>query len=359
MKKLFILLTIIVILPIFSVVCSAEGEVEDIISDFESILPREMGGLSDPEKLMQGADAKSLLSYLTSSLEEDSAELSSLFLTLVGAVALLSASSHCQEKLSEGVESVVGMICSLMIFRYIYPLIGMVSEGIAELSRFFGALIPIAVGITSLGGGGATASAQAVGMYTALSAVGGVGVRIFLFLAAFGLAMSLISSLGKGEILSVCRGLKGIFGWVSGIFTALITAAFSLQTLVASSVDSASMRAIRYAASGLIPVVGSTVSGAISTLASGMSYAKGIVGGGAITAMLYIAISPLVLLLLYRFAITVGILLSDFAGSATASRIFTSYRLALDMTVTVYSLSALIYLFEIIIFIIIGVAAYE
>ena len=114
------------------------------------------------------------------------------------------------------------------------------------------------------------------------------------------------------------------------------------------------MRAVRYAASGLIPVVGSTVSGAISTLAAGLGYARSIVGGGAILVILYMALSPLILLLIYRLTLTLGGIFAYFSGSAMASRIFSSYRYALDMTVTVYSLSALIYLFEIIIFTVIG-----
>ena len=69
------------------------------------------------------------------------------------------------------------------------------------------------------------------------------------------------------------------------------------------------------------------------------------------------ALSPLILMLLYRLALTLANIFSDFAGASVASRIFTAYRFSLDMTVTVYALSALIYLFELIIFTVIGVAA--
>ncbi len=357
MRKILALLTIIVILPLFSLSCSAEGEVDEFISEFEGALPEDFDALSDPDGLMESASARSLISYVISFLSGERGEIVGFFLTLLGSAALMSAAALSHDSLGTQAQSVVGIISSLLIFSSLRPLIASVTDGISMISGFFASLIPITLGITALGGGGATASAQAVGMYTALSSVGGLGGEIFISLGAFGLAMSLLSAFGNEGITSVCRGLRGLFGWVSGIFTALITAAFSLQTLVASSMDSASMRAIRYAASGLIPVVGSTVSGAISTLASGLSYAKGIIGGGAILVIVYMAISPLALLLIYRLALTLANIFSDFAGAAVASRIFTSYRFALDMTVTVYALSALIYLFEIIIFTIIGVAA--
>lgn len=357
MRKIAILLTILVIMPFFSIKSFATDKVDEFISEFDSVLPDGFDGLSDSEKLMEMASIRGLLSHIISSLSGDRGVIYSFLLTLLGSAALICAAALCHDRMSNIAQCVVGIICSVSIFSFVMPLIGSVEEGIKKISDFFASLIPITLGITALGGGTATASAQAVGMYTALSSVGGVGSRIFLMISSFGLAMSLLSAFGNEGIGSVCRGLKGLFGWVSGIFTALITAAFSLQTLIASSVDSASMRAIRYAASGLIPVVGSTVSGAISTLASGLSYAKGIIGGGAIIVILYMAISPLVLMLLYRLGLTLAMIFTDFSGAAVASRIFGSYRFAIDMTITVYALSTLIYLFEIIIFIMIGVAA--
>ena len=68
-------------------------------------------------------------------------------------------------------------------------------------------------------------------------------------------------------------------------------------------------------------------------------------------------LKEIVLMLLYRLGLTLAMIFTDFSGAAVASRIFGSYRFAIDMTITVYALSTLIYLFEIIIFIMIGVAA--
>ncbi|MBO7195876.1 MAG: hypothetical protein J6V80_00920 [Clostridia bacterium] len=356
MRKVLVLLIIVVIFSSFSVKSHADERVDEYISEFEDILPEGYEGLGESEKLIEAVDLGSLLSEIITSLSGGRADIVAFFLTLLGSVALMSVASLSHERLSPQTQGVVGIICSVGIFTFLHPLIGSVGDNIGSISRFFASLIPVAVGLTALGGGVAGASAQSAGMYTALSCVGGIGGEIFLSLSSFGLALCLISTLGGEGISSVIKGLRSLFGWICGLFTALITAAFALQTLVASSADSASMRAVKYAASGLIPVVGSTVSSAISTLASGVSYAKGIVGGGAIIVILYMAISPLVMLLCYRLALTLGVILSDFCGVGIATKMLSSYRFALDMTVTVYALSALIYLFEIIIFIKTGVA---
>ena len=356
MKRLLILLSIVVIFPIFTLKTSADEGIDKYIDEFRDLLPSEYMEFSEPGELTNSLSMDSLISGLFNRLSEGRGNISSFALTLIGITALMSVASLCHDKISDMATAAAGIVCSVLIFSALNPLIEMVVNEIEKINGFFTSLIPVFVGITALGGSASTASVQAVGMSTALSLVGGLAGRIFASLSSLGLALSLLSSFGNEGITSVFKGLKGIFYWATGIFTAILTASFSLQNLIASSADSATLRAAKYAASGLIPVVGSTVSSALSTLASGLSYAKGIVGGGAIAVILYMAIGPLSLLLVYRLVMSLCIILSDMIGAVAPSKMISSFRFAVDMTITVYALSALIYIFEIVIFIRTGVA---
>jgi hypothetical protein len=242
-----------------------------------------------------------------------------------------------------------------MIFYPLSELYSGVSVAIQEISNFFAGLIPITAGVTAMGGGSAAAVAQSGAMYMTVGAVSKFGVELFAPIIALGFALSLLSAFGNAEISTVCKGVRGIFFWLLGISCALITGSFSLQSIVASAQDSVTIRAAKHMASGIIPVVGSTVSGALSTLASGVSYAKGVIGVGAIIAILSVVLSPLVLLLCYRLAFSAAIAVSDFVGK-TAGKILSAYRFSLDMLIALYSLTSVIYIFEIILFIKIGVA---
>lgn len=355
MKKYLILLIIVVILPFFSLSVSAEGEMDEYISDFENIIPDEFGGLGDgADETVEMLSPKALFTEVISVIADNGGQVMTFFLKLLGSSVLMSAAGLCSERYKKQTSAAVGVVCSLLIFDSLGPLFLSVESVLAEISDFFAALIPITVGIVALGGGVSTAGVQASGMYTALSVVGKAGGGLFIGISSFGLAMSLLSALGHDGISSVTKGVKELFTRVTGIFTALLTAAYSLQTIISSAADSAAMRAAKYAASGLIPIVGTTVAGAISTLAAGLSYARGIVGGGAIAVIIYLALAPLTLLLLYRLALSIVIIFADFTKSEGTSRLFSSFRFALDMTVTVYSLSALIYLFLIIVFLRMG-----
>lgn len=355
MRKIIVLLTIVVIIPIFSVKVGAEGEVDEYLSEFDGILPDDFSGMADdPSELIDRVGIEGLLAEIVAILSEKRGEVVSFFLMLVGFVALSGLVSLIPAKTSAGADVVTSLVSSVLIFSVIRNIFGSITDSLSKICNFFGSLVPITVGITALGGGNSTATVQASGMYTTLSLVSALVERIFSPLLFLGLALSLLSSFGNEGVLAVGKGLKGLFMWIIGILGAILTAAISLQTLIASAVDSASIRAARYAASGLIPVVGSTVSSALSTLASGLSYAKGIVGGGAIVVLIFMALSPLVLLLLYRLALSLSIILADFTGARSVGGVFSSFRFSLDMLIAVYAVSTLIFVFEIILFVKMG-----
>ena len=178
MRKILLLLTILVILPFFTLKISADDSVDGYILDFEDALPDGFRDMSDGEKLIDMASPESLLSYVIGGISGERSRILSFLLTLLGSATLISVASLCHGSLSEQVQTGVGVICSLLIFSAIRPLIATVTDGITTLGKFFASLIPITVGITALGGGAASSTVQAGGMYTAFTFIGGVGSKL-------------------------------------------------------------------------------------------------------------------------------------------------------------------------------------
>ena len=357
MKKLFVLLTIIVVFSLFALPVSAEQSAEEYISELEEILPEGVFPLvSDTDKLTESIGIEAVLRDILLSLSGERSAILGFFASLLGVVALLALPHGFCEKISSSVTVGIGVISSVLIFSSLSELFSSVSDTLGRVSELFGAMIPIMVGVTSLGGGTATAGVQAAGMYTTVSLVGRAASGILLPIAGFGFSMSLLSAFGSEAVASVSRGVKSLFMWIIGILTALIGGTLSLQTMISAAADSAAMRAARYMASGLIPVVGATVSGALSTLAAGISYAKGIIGAGGIIAILSITAAPLITLIGYRLALSVAGTVAEMCSATVAVRIFTAYRFSLDTLTAVYALSSIIYILEIILFAKVGVA---
>ena len=99
-----------------------------------------------------------------------------------------------------------------------------------------------------------------------------------------------------------------------------------------------------------------SVSGALSTLASGLSYAKDFIGIGAVSIIIAIALAPIILMISYRAALSLSVDFLGFLDTGGGVRVFSSMLGALDCLIAVFSMSTLIYIFEIILFIKSGVA---
>ncbi len=356
MKKLIKMLTVVVIIGLFSLNCSA-AEADKYLDEFGEILPEEYkeSAVSDGT-LIESLGISAVLYEIHAALTGEGGRVGAFLLLLIGLVSLSAVTALVPTPNKKICEAGVGALSSIAIYRSIYPLFSELTAALSGVGEFMCRLSPLLAAVTLAGGGVSGASVQSAGMATVLGFFGGASSALFSAVSGFTLAMSLVSSFGGEGGASVLRATKNSFNWLLGIATALLMGTLSLQTLVATARDSAGMRAAKYAASGLIPIVGGTVSGALSTLASGLSYVKGVVGAGSIFVILSMGLSPLVLLLLYRLALSLSVSMASLLGAAAAERTVGSYRFLFDTLIALYCLSLLVYIFMIILFVKSGVA---
>ncbi len=357
MKKLLKLLIIVVIISSFALVSSADEDIDDYLSDFEELLPEDTGLDSlEPSEVISSLGVESLFGLIFDGLSGEGGEVLSFFFLLLASIAFCALASSISDKYSDTAGVALGILISAIVFSRVAPLFSEVLLSLSRINGFFASLSPLMVSLTLAGGAKSTAAVQSVGAGVIISFVQLFTGKIFTSVVAIALAMSALSAIGDGGISSIVGGIKSLFVFILGIATTVLSASLGLQTMIAGSADSASMRAAKYAASSMIPMVGSSISGALSTLASGLSYVKGIVGGVSVFVIVGYFLSPLIMLLLYRLALSVGVSLAEFVGTVTAKKIFTSFRFSLDALIAVYSLSALLYIFEIVLFVKSGVA---
>ena len=309
---------------------------------------------TDPEDIAFGVGVESLFSEILSALDDGIGKAGSFFLLLIG-IALIVATAESvtpieNVRLSKNSAAAISVISSVLIFERIGGLCYSVRESLDSLSAFFAGIIPILTGILSAGGNVNSAAAQAFNMNVTLGAVSYVTTSVLVPLVFALFALALAASTDGGAIASVAKGIRNVFMWVVGIGTAIIIGAVSMQSVITGAQDSAYLRAAKYAATGMIPVVGSTVSGALSTLAGGLSYVKSVVGISSVMVIVTLALSPLITMLLYRLAFSIAITLLGFMGSQGGVRTFLAFRSSLDALISVYSISAVVYISEVVVF---------
>ena len=323
------------------------GEGEDFIDEFLELVGGGDGFISE-------IGVESLLDEAVRAISGESGKITAFFAYVFASALLVAVASLIAH--GKHVTLAVSAIAASGAVGFIFELADAVGSAIKEMSELFGGLIPIMTGVTLAGGGAATAGVEAVTMGTVFGTVSGLAAPLLMPLSTVMLALSAASALGGGVSSSALSRVRSVFLWAIGIVTAILLGGIALQTVIASAGDSLAMRMAKYSASGLIPVIGGTVSASLSSLAAGLSYAKGVIGAGGIYALLLVALSPLLLMLVYRLALSLASGLLSFLGANEGAAVFGGVISALDAILSVYAVCLLLYSFEIIMFMKSGVA---
>jgi stage III sporulation protein AE len=323
---------------------------EDILDEFNSVLPPEHSELLSTNGLLGAASVEGLFGELWSAVKEELSGAVSFFGLVLGAAIITSLSSRSGVGSPGALELGTSKLVALPLWRSLALVCESVLLSLREVSEFFLGASGVVCALTLSSGAAATAAVETSAFSLTLSVFGEAGGGILGALTSALVGSSVVGSALGGRCELIARGVRSVFNFGLGIVTAALVGLFSLQTLVAASSDSAALRAARYAASGMIPVVGNTVSGAISTLASGLSYVGGIIGASSVIVIVFIILLPAVRLLLFRLALSTVLVFLDFIDGAVGKRIVLSLRGALDSVSALYFLSSLVYVFLIVLF---------
>ena len=103
-------------------------------------------------------------------------------------------------------------------------------------------------------------------------------------------------------------------------------------------------------------IMGTVISSSMSTLASGVSYAKGIIGAGAVYAILAMMMSAMPKLILYRLVLGISENFADIMNAKAFSSAICGLRYAVDSLISVYFIFSSMFILQFILFISSGAA---
>ena len=348
--------TIIIGLSVVESVALEGGDVyeitektEGIIEDFKEALPEGYGEYADIGKASESVGIKQILSSILNAASGGRSEYVSLLLTLVGAVIFSSLASLHESDVGAASSRAVGVICSALLFdRLLFLIMGSV-EALGELGDFFSSVIPVCLAVNTLGTSPSTATAQALGMGITLAIYSYLSQSLLLPLVSASFVTSAVSSV-DGAFARISKGIRSAFLWIIGIFSTLVSATFSLQSVIASGADNAVIRGAKYAIGGTVPIVGGTVSSALGLLVGGAAYARSVVGGGAIAVVISLIISPMITIVMYRLCLKLALIFASLISVDGCADVISSFLGAIDMLMAAYAFSAIVYIAELLAF---------
>jgi len=217
------------------------------------------------------------------------------------------------------------------------------------LSAFFSGVIPVIASYKALGGATKEAGTGLFGMQMTLSVYSVFSTSFLMTLVGLLFILGVLSTLQSSGISSLYNGVKNLFTKGVGLLTALFGGTLALESYIAKAADSLTMRSAKYAMGSLIPIVGNTVSSALSTLSGGLSYLGGVIGVGSVLAILSICLSPLIVLVMYKLCLFFVSSFLNIVGFNTVS-VISAFSGIFDCLISVYSMTITIYILEIVFF---------
>ena len=179
------------------------------------------------------------------------------------------------------------------------------TSAIKTMSDFMQSFVPIIAVIISASGHPASGSAY----YGFTVAASQIAVRVFsefiVPLMRIMLSLSVVSSVSTGVNLGgIIKAVSRLSKWVLGFVMTLFTALLSVKQILASGTDKLSDRAVRFAVSGSVPIVGAALSEAYKTVQGSLNLLKSGIGVFAVIAVASVAAAPLISCLCYMFALS-------------------------------------------------------
>ena len=347
MKRVFMgFIAILFLLPLLSVRVNAT--LEYAIEEMEEILPDGITEAGLGERLGVEATLECVMHALAG--EMPGAVRFFLLMLAVGVLYTLAAVMLAETgETGASVRSGVQIILAVCICNALLPLVKDAVETVSSLSRFCTLALPIFVGVHAAMGAGESAMATAAGLGGLLSLFEWGMASAFLPLFSLHFGVSLLGTVeGGGAVSRLGTRLYRFFLLLMGFFTVVVSGVMSLQSALASAKDSLLLRTVRHATGTMIPVVGATVSGTLSTLLAGGVYVRETVGTLALLGLLTISLPLLVRLLLYRAALGALTLLP--LASEGELPLFETVRRALDLLLALLSMSVVLFLLSAVLF---------
>ncbi len=302
----------------------------------------------DPDSIT-ALTPKTVISYMTEKLKHSAAAPIKLLGLILSVVILGAASGAAADSLgnkggTELYRAVAVMAAVTLTVPSVDSCIKSCAETLRSGSEFMLCYVPIFAGISAAAGNAASSvSYNAIVLLIAEAAVR-LSSDILMPVISVCTAMSIINAINPSFSLSSVTGLlkKAVslfLGFAMTVFTGLL----SIQSIVGASADTLGVKAAKFVVSNFVPVVGSAVADAYSTMRSGLGLLRGAAGAFGIIALCIMLLPPVLETLCLYLALSAGEAAAEMFGVKELGVFFKGTSSLLSLTAAVLACFAVMF----------------
>ena len=271
----------------------------------------QMGISGEDWNSIQSIQPNSVFSQILKMLGEGVQAPMKALLSLLGIMMLCALLNSMKINLGEknmgGIMNLIGTLCICMVV--ITPIVQSIVKltGVIQgASTFMLACIPVLVGIMIANGQTVTASSYNLLMLGTTNSISFLSAHFLAPCMNIFLGFSVVSAISPTLRLStLCNTISKIVKWVLGFCMSVFTGLLTIQSLLGGSVDVTTNRTLRFVVSSFVPVVGSALGEALSTVQGCIKVLKGGVGAFGVLAVVFMFLPILIECLLWQMTLTV------------------------------------------------------
>lgn len=260
---------------------------------------------------IQSIQPNSVFSQILKMLGEGVQSPMKALLSLLGIMMLCALLNSMKINLGEknmgGIMNLIGTLCICMVV--ITPIVQSIVKltGVIQgASTFMMACIPVLVGIMIANGQTVTASSYNLLMLGTTNSISFLSAHFLAPCMNIFLGFSVVSAISPTlRLNTLCNTISKIVKWVLGFCMSVFTGLLTIQSLLGGSVDVTTNRTLRFVVSSFVPVVGSALGEALSTVQGCIKVLKGGVGAFGVLAVVFMFLPILIECLLWQMTLTV------------------------------------------------------
>ena len=285
-------------MPVFASVPPEYGDLIDDIgaSELTEYLPDETVEELDESGVKIDdidIDITKILEHIFSTAKNESTQPIRTGTVLLGAIMLASLAGGFKNALSDSrtantVCTAVSVFCAVTVTAPLLRFFTATAKAIETANTFEKCFIPVFAAVLISAGQNASAIGSAAGILTASELSASVLTKAVLpfsrVLAGISACACALGSSMEAILSEIEKGIK----WTLGLISSILVGALTISGIAASGVDSVAGKTMKFVVSGTVPVIGGSLSEALSSVKSCIGLLRNSVGAFGIVACAYI-----------------------------------------------------------------------